>query len=92
VSQFEPNSDEPWHEHYIIVEKDIGKGAFASIHRAKNIDTNEIVALKSVTEKPDPLTFDRLRREAEILQTLDSAHVVSVLHFDTTGHRFDATC
>jgi len=55
----------------------LGAGAYAEAYKARNIETGELVVLKSPDPQlfADPALFQRYRREMQIARTLDHPHV-----------------
>ncbi|MBC7373558.1 MAG: serine/threonine protein kinase, partial [Frankiales bacterium] len=58
------------------VEAMIGFGATGEVWRAREVATGDTVALKRLREGADPTALETLRREATLLRTLVSPHVV----------------
>jgi serine/threonine-protein kinase len=60
------------------LESVIGRGPRATVHRARHIADNRIVAVKVYDDSADP---DAIRRAFELTQTLTEAHVLPVEGF-----------
>ncbi len=58
----------------------IGRGAMGEVYRARNVETDELVALKFLHPMvlEDPAHLARFLREAEISSSLESQHIVRV--------------
>ncbi len=70
------------------VYEEVGSGGLATVYVARNIQTNQIVAVKVLHPHTaaDPDTRVRFEREASLARQLDDPHVVRVLEY---GHEGD---
>jgi serine/threonine protein kinase len=60
--------------------KPIGKGKFAVVYRARNTQTNDIVALKRINvDLIDNKTRDKCLKEVKLLQSLDHPNIIRYL-------------
>ena len=67
--------------------KPIGKGKFAIVYRARNVVTNEIVALKRISvDLVDEKTRDKCVKEVKLLQSLDHPNIIRYLDSFITDH------
>ena len=71
-----PGVSEMWSVPGYDVEAMIGFGATGEVWRAREVATGDTVALKRLREGADPAALETLRREATLLRTLVSPHVV----------------
>jgi len=64
-----------------LVEVEIGAGAMGTVYRAAHIDTNRVVALKSLHAKhlSEATTVERFRREARLASRLGHPHIGGVI-------------
>jgi serine/threonine protein kinase len=62
---------------------EVGSGAFATVYVGRNMDTNEIVAIKVLSEQftKDSRYIERFQREAMLAQRLQHPNVVRVLDY-----------
>ncbi|HSJ59173.1 MAG TPA: protein kinase [Anaerolineae bacterium] len=65
---------------YKIYDK-VGSGGFATVYLGRNIDTNEIVAIKVLSEQftEDARYVERFRREASLAERLQHPNIVRIL-------------
>jgi serine/threonine protein kinase/uncharacterized membrane protein len=73
--------------HYRIAER-IGVGGFATVYRAEDTETKELVALKVLHQQfaEDKRFVERFRREAETIQALpDNVHLVKPKEYAVEG-------
>ena len=63
-------------EKYIKIEK-IGRGAYADVYRAKNINTGEYVAIKEIQKKK--IKNETILNEIEIMKKLKSENTISLI-------------
>jgi serine/threonine-protein kinase len=70
-----------------LVESKIGRGAMGTVYRAKDLDTNRVVALKALHEHHlnEPRAVERFRREARLAARLGHPHVVGVFELIQTA-------
>jgi serine/threonine protein kinase len=75
-------------DHFEII-REIGEGAYAESYQARDMNTGEMVVLKSPNPAmlADPAIFSRFRREAAIARLLDHPNIVRSL--DDGAHRTD---
>lgn len=71
----------PWGDRFEILSK-LGEGGFATVYRALDTATRSTVALKVLHATMDPDVRDRMRREIDVLKTLDSPFIVSLFEAD----------
>ncbi len=59
----------------------VGEGGFATVYLGRNMETNEIVAVKVLAEQltREPRYIERFRREAELAERLRHPNIVRVL-------------
>jgi serine/threonine protein kinase len=59
---------------------EVGTGGFATVYLGRNMDTNEIVAIKVLSDQftREPRYVERFRREAELAERLQHPNVVHV--------------
>ncbi|VDK64459.1 unnamed protein product [Onchocerca ochengi] len=69
-----------WHQRSIDL---IGNGAFGKVHKGRNQETGEFVAIKTC----DKLNTQQHAREIEILQQMDSPYVVKFIASDTIDQK-----
>jgi serine/threonine protein kinase len=64
-----------------LVEQEIGAGAMGTVYRASHLDTNRIVALKSLHTHhlSEATTVERFRREARLASRLGHPHIGGVI-------------
>jgi serine/threonine protein kinase len=62
----------------------LGEGSYGSVHKARNRQTSEIVAIKIIPVEGDQ---DELLREIEILKTCSNAHIIN--YFGSYFHESD---
>ena len=69
------------------VERELGRGGFAVVYRAKDTRLNRTVALKMVLDggRPSPQDLARFRVEAEAVAAVDHRHVVRVFGSGEAG-------
>ena len=60
---------------------EVGSGGFATVYLGRNMDTNEIVAIKVLNQQytSDPRYVERFRREARLAERLRHPNVVRIL-------------
>jgi len=60
---------------------EVGSGGFSTVYLARNLRTNEIMAVKVMHARlaDDPTQRERFRREARAAEAVDSPHIVKVL-------------
>ena len=60
---------------------EVGSGGFATVYLGRNMDTNEIVAIKVLSEQyiTDPRYVERFRREAGLAERLQHPNIVRTL-------------
>jgi serine/threonine protein kinase len=60
---------------------EVGSGGFATVYLGRNMDTNEIVAIKVLSEQyiTDPRYVERFRREARLAERLQHPNIVRTL-------------
>ncbi|MBN1659277.1 MAG: protein kinase [Anaerolineae bacterium] len=65
---------------YKIYDK-VGSGGFATVYLGRNMDTNEIVAIKVLSEQftEDTRYVERFRREASLAERLQHPNIVRIL-------------
>ena len=70
--------------HYRILEK-LGEGGMGQVYRAQDLDLDRQVAIKMLppTMASDPSRLARLKREAQVLATLDHPNIVTIHSVDT---------
>ena len=67
--------------------KPIGKGKFAVVYRAKNVNNEEIVALKRINvDLIDNKTREKCVKEVKLLQSLDHPNIIKYLDSFITEH------
>ncbi|HSJ53869.1 MAG TPA: serine/threonine-protein kinase, partial [Anaerolineae bacterium] len=66
---------------------EIGSGGFATVYLGRNLDTNEIVAIKVLGDQftREPRYVERFRREAELAERLQHENVVRILDHGVEG-------
>ncbi len=66
---------------------EIGSGGFATVYLGRNVDTNEIVAVKVLSEQftREPRYVERFRREAGLAERLAHENVVRILDHGVEG-------
>ena len=64
----------------------IGAGAFADVYRAKNIETNEYVAIKEI--KKIKINEQRIKTEIEIMKKLKSENSVKLIEICESKESF----
>src|SRR5713226_5413006 len=71
------------------VESLIGHGAFATVYRAFDAETQQPVALKILHEEysQNPLALLRFREEARLASSLRHPHIVEVYDYGIAGDR-----
>ena len=71
---------------YQIVKK-LGEGGMSFVYEARDISTNESVAVKIMTPKlaQDKTAAERLRREAGLAMRLDHPHICRILRLGETA-------
>jgi Protein kinase domain len=62
-------------ENFYSVQCQVGEGGFASVYKARDIETGEVVALKSIDKSASAKSF--LSREVAILKDMDCPYVCS---------------
>ena len=67
------------------VEALLGFGATGEVWRARDTATGEVVALKRLRPGADPAAVEALRREASLLRSLDTPHVLRLREVVGTG-------
>ena len=76
-------------EHYVF-QSVLGEGSFCTVYRAIDKETNTQIAVKVIKRKnlhKDGVSL--LRKEAELLQTINHANIVKFKHVSTI---FNQTC
>jgi serine/threonine protein kinase len=76
-----PGEPPPWGDQFEI-EEELGEGGFAKVFRARNTDTERVVALKALKATVNPDALVRMKREIEVLTKLDSPYIVPVYEAD----------
>ena len=74
-----------------VIEAQIGAGAMGAVYRASHLDTNRVVALKSLHEHHlhEPTTVERFRREARLAARLGHPNIGGVFELvETDDGRF----
>src|SRR4051794_7419051 len=68
----------------------IGSGGFASVYLARDLRTNEVVAVKVLHPQhaADPLLLERFQREAELARVLQHPNIVRMLDHGQDGDVF----
>jgi len=74
-----------WEVPGFIAEELIGFGASGEVWRARDVTTDEVVALKRLRVGQQPAEHQRLRREAAVLAAFTHPHVVSLRAVLTTA-------
>lgn len=70
-------------ENFYTIGAPIGEGGFATVYKAKDIESQEVVALKTIDKSGSSKAF--LSREVDILKRMDSRYVCSTYDiFETT--------
>ncbi|MEX1018565.1 MAG: protein kinase [Litorilinea sp.] len=64
--------------HYLLREK-LGGGVVSAVYRARDETTGAPVAIKTLLAGADDVMRERFRREAELVSSLDHAHIVKTL-------------
>ena len=66
---------------------EVGAGGFATVYLGRNMDTNEIVAIKVLGEQftRDPRYVERFRREAGLAERLRHPNIVRILDHGVEG-------
>ena len=64
----------------------IGSGSFADVYRAKNIETNEYVAIKKI--KKIRINEERIKTEIEIMKKLKSENSVKLIEIFESKESF----
>lgn len=76
------------------VDAELGRGGMGTVYRATHLPLNRPVALKILDPKlaADPVFVERFHREAAILASLDSPHIIRIFdHGEIDGHLYLAT-
>jgi serine/threonine protein kinase len=62
---------------------EVGSGGFATVYLGRNMDTNEIVAIKVLSEQHtrEPRYLERFRREAGLAERLQHQNIVRILDY-----------
>lgn len=71
------------------IQKHLGTGAFASVHKAINTETNEIVAIKTLKKKYQTWEECLVLREIKSLSKLKHPNIIKlieVIHFESELH------
>lgn len=71
------------------IQKHLGTGAFASVHKAINVETNEIVAIKTLKKKYQTWEECLVLREIKSLSKLKHPNIIKlieVIHFESELH------
>jgi serine/threonine-protein kinase len=73
-----------------LVDSEIGRGAMGVVYRASHIDTNRVVALKTLRARlmEEPNVIARFKREARIASRLGHPHIGSVYELVEAQGRF----
>jgi serine/threonine protein kinase len=82
----EPQPGELIGEHYVI-EKEIGRGGFGVVFKARHSDIGRVVACKvllATSANKEPSALERFRREATIAASLDYPNTVRVFDYGET--------
>lgn len=70
-------------ENFYTIGQQVGEGGFATVYKAMDIESQEIVALKTIDKSGSSKAF--LSREVDILKRMDSRYVCSTYDiFETT--------
>ena len=70
--------DRQWNEKDFKFERKVGEGAFASVFKAKNLITGEVVAVKKLKiDESDKKNFEGIVQEMRILCSIDHKNIVS---------------
>ena len=66
---------------------EVGAGGFATVYLGRNLDTNEIVAIKVLSEQftREPRYVERFRREAGLAERLRHPNIVRILDYGVEG-------
>ncbi|NIV34881.1 MAG: protein kinase, partial [Anaerolineae bacterium] len=66
---------------------EVGAGGFATVYLGRNMDTNEIVAIKVLGEQftRDPRYVERFRREAGLAERLRHPNIVRIFDHGVEG-------
>mmetsp|Transcript_18865 Transcript_18865/g.13515 ORF Transcript_18865/g.13515 Transcript_18865/m.13515 type:complete len:117 (+) Transcript_18865:91-441(+) len=67
-------------DEYEISRKELGKGTYGTVKKAKHIDTGNIRAVKTIP-KSKITNWDRFTTEVKILQTLDHPNVIKLYEY-----------
>ncbi len=60
----------------------IGSGSFATVYRARDTETNKIVALKVLKKNANQSEKERFQKEFEIIRSLNHKNIVEVFDFE----------
>ena len=73
-----------------LVDREIGGGAMGIVYRASHIDTNRVVALKTLRAQlmEEPTTVARFKREARIASRLGHPHIGGVIELVEAQDRY----
>lgn len=77
-------------QHYKILDQ-IDKGGYGIVYQAKDLNTGELVVIKTIymNKVTDPKVIDRFEQEAEIIAELDHAHIVPLYkHWHTSDQAY----
>jgi serine/threonine protein kinase len=83
----EPQPGEVIGLHYVI-EKELGRGGFGVVFKARHIDIDRVVAIKvmlATYAQKDPTAKERFKREATIAASLDYPNTLRVFDYGETG-------
>lgn len=72
---------------YTLLER-IGEGSYGSVHKAVDLVTNDIVAIKSIRKPRDPNNLVEVIEEINILKNLEHPNIIRILEIIEDDMRF----
>ncbi|MGW6298460.1 serine/threonine-protein kinase [Peribacillus butanolivorans] len=68
--------------------EEIGKGSYATVHKYLDTNYNRFIAIKTALPNVGPEELSRLKREFDVLKTLNSPYVVEVYNYDEENNQY----